>query len=416
MNRLSMLERKERKRLFFVVSMWGVSLLTYVRVVMERIPVLNLFSDLFIPAAIIGIVLYSISGVLRKVKMQDVVLSLSLAFVFSLQFVLFTQNTSYLEENALPFLVGTLPFLFVGIAFDSEKDLPYMEIVSVVTIVLGVFYMLYKAESGILGEGENTENMGRAYAYLPHCLLLLHTTIKKFNLWRLFFWLVSIFIILGTGNRGSLVVVLVCAVLEFLFIKHYKRPVLSKSIVLVVALVILSFWNPILEYLFDMLETVGLSNRSLRFIVEGEFIADSNGRDNIVSTLSNALRYSPIFGYGICGDRLLTGGLYAHNLLLELLISFGPILGALLFCLILYAIIKCYFKCKNESDKGLWSIMIGCGFVTLFISDSFLVNKYFFMMLGFCLSIIRTASYKQTVKPTNVKYEENIYSNNLVQS
>lgn len=402
MNGIKSLDTDERKLLIFVISMWGINLFGYIKAILERIPGFKELTDFFLPTVVLCLILYSNSPLLRKIKIIDYAFVLFSVVVYFFYYILYPQNSELLENNASMFLFGALPFYFVGLVFDAKKHLPYLEIVSIVSIILGVLYMNYKASTGLLGDGDTTENMARAYAYLPHALLLLHTTIRQFKRWRLLFLILSIFIILGAGNRGTILVISLCTVLELLLIRHYRKPVFTRILIVVLAIVVYIIMEPLLDYLFDIMERVGFSSRTLTFLEGGDFIADTNGRDVIASRLTRALATSPIFGYGLCGDRLIAGT-YAHNLLLEFLVSFGPLIGSVFFIMVVYLIIKGYVRCKNEADKGLWIVLIGYGFISLFISESFLNTKFFFMMLGYCIALIRTSRSNIIIESVNRK-------------
>ena len=400
MFKIKELNTSERKLILFVVSMWGLDLFTYGRVIVERLPLIGSMSNFFIPITIFVLIVYSFKPLSLKIDNNDYVMVLALSMCFFLHMAFFPANLRYLEKTAYPFFVEALPFLFVGLVFDAKKHLPYMEIVSSVIIITGLAYIRFKAETGILGEGDNIENMARAYAYLPHCLLLLYTTLTKFNLLRLILLLISVLIILGTGNRGSLVVIVVNAVLVFVLLTHFKKNYIIKGGISFLALLLLMFRDSVLNFLYSFIEEVGLSNRALLFLMGGDFISDSNGRDTINYDLMNSIANSPFFGYGLCGDRVILGGTYSHNVALEFLISFGPFIGVIALLLLIGLMIKSYFACRNLEDKGLWLMLFGCGFLVLFISDSFLLNKYFYMMLGFCISLIRVSYIKSYLRIT----------------
>ena len=136
-----------------------------------------------------------------------------------------------------------------------------------------------------------------------------------------------------------------------------------------------------------LISKAGLSNRIMNYFVEGAFMDDS-GRSSIQDALLSAMDMAPAFGYGLAGDRNITNGSYAHNLFLELIVSFGWVGGIAISLLIVTIIIRAYYCLKSKTEKGFFFLLFSCGFIHLMISGSFLHSSFFFLLIGYCSLLI----------------------------
>jgi len=95
-------------------------------------------------------------------------------------------------------------------------------------------------------------------------------------------------------------------------------------------------------------------------------------------------------GYGIAGDRALVSS-YSHNLLLELLVSFGIPAGSVVFVCIVVIILNGYKKAADRQIKDLVLMLFCSSFVKLLVSSSYLLEPLFFLLMGVCVKQMRNA-------------------------
>ena len=113
-----------------------------------------------------------------------------------------------------------------------------------------------------------------------------------------------------------------------------------------------------------------------------------NGRNKISEIIIRGIKQKPWTGYGMAGDRLF-GVVYAHNLALELCVSYGiPIGGSILVGIVLLIINKLY----RDEENGYLILILACGngFSKLCFSSSYLLEYLFFFMIGLCISSGKT--------------------------
>lgn len=382
----------DKESLFFVCLIWGIDMLYYLKGVVLRLPILNMTAEYFVPIFTILSIIVCFSVIRIRFKAYDYWFFFSCILVFFLHYVLFPDNNRYQEEIAGLFIFNVLPYYFVGLTVDIDKHIDFLEVISLIYIVLGVTYTAMTfSSSGSMQDNEEIESMGKAYAILPHCLLLILSMFRRVRIWNTLGMGLAVFYLFGTGNRGSILVTIFFVVMCFLFFGGYRHKFIIRVIGGVIIIFSYIYIEEIASYIADGLVQLGFSARAFNFILDGEYVSDSNGRDDILNVLVPRIFTGGLFGYGICGDRALSG-IYAHNLAVELIISFGPFLGILLLVIILFIVLRDFASSVSMEAKAFLLLLFGYGFVALFISNSFLMHAAFFMLLGYAVNIHRISN------------------------
>jgi O-antigen ligase len=377
-------------RAFFIV-LWSLApLMNYVRIMWMRLPVIGKFHESLVPTIIVISILLASNKLLRRIKKRDFVFYSVLLFVYLMNYVWFPDNEPFLDEYFYSFAILALPYYFAGVSFDIRKCWSDLFRVSFISIIcFGLFKFILISSNY---EFEKDSDMTGAYQLLPHLLLCIWAMFQKRTIWRIGIVVYGVFLLLGQGNRGSVLSLLIFVVLFLLFV--YQTKFRYKFLSGIIGGTLIVFYKEINDYLFSKMEEFGLSTRLFSMYLEGE-LTDSTGRDEMFSQAINAVKNSPLFGYGITGDRYFSGGLaYIHNFLFEILIAFGPIIGSFIFIslLILLAI---GLKVSSRLELTWLLILICVGFIPLFISGTFLTTGWFFFMIGFCISVIRNHQNKE---------------------
>lgn len=227
-----------------------------------------------------------------------------------------------------------------------------------------------------------------------------------------------IYIICGTacliiaGTRGPILCVvtsLLCTLV--IFKKNFYKKVIGAFFCVIVVLVIYhGVGLSILESFSKFLANFGMKNLRILDYAKGEMLFDSSGRDEYINLLVDAIKARPFVGYGIGGDRgILAEGSYAHNIIIECLISLGVIGGTIFITWLLIISIK-VLTSENIAIRKL-GIGLFCGVVVkLMLSSSLILSKEFFLFLGMCIaskrlnasennnSLINTTSFCQKSK------------------
>jgi O-antigen ligase len=218
-------------------------------------------------------------------------------------------------------------------------------------------------------------------------IILLYKVFNKFNL------LDSFLIVLGgvinfiVGARGPIV----CIVIFILFYilansivgKQKSKFVLTLiSLIFIIIIVVLNS-NLILGFINNILIKRNIHSRTIYTLLNFSKIDFSAGRTDIYITCLDIIKNNPLIGIGIGGDRVLLEGTYPHNILLEILMNFGILLGSICIIFILFLTIKSIFS-KNFVNRSLSIMFLGIGFIQLFFSGSYLTSPNFWLYIAIC--------------------------------
>lgn len=148
--------------------------------------------------------------------------------------------------------------------------------------------------------------------------------------------------------------------------------------------------NAFIAWLLTKLDSLNLSSRSLQMFISGDYMND-NARLNIWQECINAIRNHSIFyGYGTYGDRyvLWNGRYYAHNIILEVILTFGLLFGIIAIGIFVYYLLHAYRK-GTFLDKVFISACACFALCRLFISSSFWYEKILFILIALCVNKVK---------------------------
>lgn len=210
-------------------------------------------------------------------------------------------------------------------------------------------------------------------------------------------------------NRGLVLTlfIYILLILVLFYFKKIKQRIYFLIIGVISMLVISNI--DLIQRLSSLLAVWGMESRNLTLITN-DMLSDSSGRDTIYLILKNELINRPIFGYGLFGDRLILNRFlgkptYSHNIILELIVSFGFLGGIIIIVTFTSLIISTGYKIwKNglEEEKMFFLCMTTISVIPLFFSSSFLLWPFFSLYLPYIIK--------------GVNYEKNLYSDSSFSS
>lgn len=221
------------------------------------------------------------------------------------------------------------------------------------------------------------------YKMILPCLVFIYSYIKKRNFLNFLFSIVVFGMIFIGGSRGQLICV--AAFICLMLFRYYnmsndinKCIVLLCLIVFFITIGLIGFQN-ILNIISNLLESMGISSRTLDSLLSGNF-TDDNSRFLIWERAINAIKNGDFFGYGVYGDRPIISSLhyagYCHNIFLELMVSFGPVTGLLLSCIMILRSLYIIMIKEDDIWIDLFTIMFA-------ISIQLLISMSFWYVMGF---------------------------------
>ena len=192
----------------------------------------------------------------------------------------------------------------------------------------------------------------------------------------------------------SMLSVLVFAVFLTFFIerarKHTTKEMLYLFGIFVAGVVVYFNADAILLSMASVIEKGGYQGSHIaRKILSGNILASST-RDVIYEEAIYQIKNMGLNVYGLFGDRIRldtfghVGGYttnYVHNIFLELLLSFGWIIGSICIIALMYRIVTRLFTKNNEYSTVVFALCC-MFFLRLLVSSSFLIEGGFVLLLG----------------------------------
>ena len=123
----------------------------------------------------------------------------------------------------------------------------------------------------------------------------------------------------------------------------------------------------------------------------------SSGREVIADQAIKIINDHLVSGTGVLGEFKHIEE-YSHNIILEIILHYGIIIGSLIIIYLFRTILKALLKSRDR-ERLLIIIFISYGLVALFFSGTYLSWDGFFILLGIAFSILHKNSKKQTSNP-----------------
>lgn len=370
------------------------TILRLVSAVIERLPVVGVLSDMFIPVCIIFAILASLPWFSKYVRGRDIMTYVGLCLLVLFTMIFFPKTIPYLESDWWNILALAAPFYIVGISFSyktSSRDLFWCSVFG----VLAVFaYRLY-----LIGAGKAPENddMDAAYKLLPSVMYLIY---YAYNKGRKKYWTIAItssLFMFVFGTRGPILCILIFIIALMMYGVIKERSVAKMAALTIIIILVVSVFSQddifisLSVKLSGTLERLGFSSRIFDYYLAGE-AAQSRGRELLAQKAIEAISQSPVLGYGFTGDRYLLG-IYVHNFILEIWLHFGIILGSILLIGMFTLIIVALAKTIRSRREFTFVLMLVCMMlVKLLLSSTYTIEPYFYFMIGVCICTIRKNS------------------------
>ncbi len=375
----------------FLCLVWCYNILVFMRATFLHIIPSEVITVIFVPTIYVFACISSYSHWLKKIRLTDLLFANICIFIYLSQYFLFPSNSEVLDQYLYEFIGCTLPYFFIGLIIDIDQQKKAFYYLSILCILCQFAYtFLYSFRMrGTMAENNEYE-MGLAYSILPQILYTIGYLYKKVSFTGILIALAGCFLILSYGTRGPLACVLFFVVVQTIFVLSKRKRIIIGFILAIVFILSYIFREAILNFLLDLLDAVGVSSRIVSKLIEAELSGEvnSSGRDTIATAIIDAIKVSPFGGYGIGGSWAISGG-YAHNLVLDFLVTYGIVGGSLLLIIFFITICIGYFHVNSTETKTFFLLLFTCGVVKLFVSNTYIKEPYFFFMLGFAINMIR---------------------------
>lgn len=285
---------------------------------------------------------------------------------------------------------GFLIIIFVSIINDSREVLKVYSVLSVIAFILFFYdpFLDYPIFDDYMGYGFNLTlpsfiGMGIGLFYFKRKILIIPI-------------LGCLFMLLIYSNRGAFLAAVVFVLIYLLFI--HKNRLFNWAIFLLSSIIVMIFINEILIAVNNVLSRFNLSSYSLRqlinYIESGDLVGFFSGRIIIWENAWRLFLSKPVLGYGL-GYFEAKYNSYPHNIILDILVSYG-ILGLFTIgSLIVFSLIK-FFNYK-KSDKFLGLALLCLWFPKLLFSISFVWDKGFWAFIAFGFVFFNKKDIKRVI-------------------
>ena len=306
-------------------------------------------------------------------------------------FLLCLLNVMIFNVKIDDYMITFFSFLFMIIAsgsIDYEKHQNYILSISSLYILVLFVYRLFFYRTTVSSDYFN--DMGFAYYITPSAIIVIYNFFRDRKIKHLILLIMSAFFLFICGTRGAILCcvlfVIYCIIMEMQKIKTHKKWILFAALLLVL-IAIINFRH-IAAWTYPFLKENGFSTRWMRYLRSEGGLFETSGRDVIIKIVKDNIFKHPILGGGLMEDRILMGG-YSHNIILELLNSFGIPLGAILFIALLFLIIYSYIKTKSTVYKYYIVAFTCVSVVKLMVSSSFMQESSLYILIGICFRALR---------------------------
>jgi hypothetical protein len=321
-------------------------------------------------------------------------------FVFLLSFFLFPNTRIFyfnLYIEIFVYIIIFLPFSIIlpfnSNAFEDYKfPLVYVFITPFLTLI-GIHLLDFESFIHYM----HISNM-----ILPSMLITYYFFRVKPNLIFFLFLIFYLYLQVIYGSRmalGSFSIFVM--LLEFIKFRYLKRSIEKNILLLVYGLIFSFFVFALINYIHIvdfLVRNFNLSGRTIDLILSGDF-ASISSRSVIYTIAIDTILNLGFNLHGLFGDRLILqlnniNQPYIHNLVFEILISFGLILGTLIIVIFVSLILKTLLNKNNFNLSLILIFMISLTIPRLMVSGSFIIEGNFLLLIGVMFMLLK---YKKRI-------------------
>lgn len=318
--------------------------------------------------------------------------SLIILLLFLISLVIFPNTEGYFYSSSKDIFLLCFPYLYLALSIRNFTKLyNAMAQMSTILFSFAVFIVIMTFTGNI--EGENVNYMTIAYDINLSVLVFGIVAISEKNYIKIILFVATTFSILIIGCRGAFITIALTTVWIIVYRYGFRLLLVPAIIILLISI----FFIPTMSYVTEILDDVGYESRTLTKLLYGGLL-ESSGRDYIRESILAEAEMNQYMPYGLFGDRVISqkigiGDIYIHNIFLEIIINFGIILGVILILSLVYFTIKSFIACDKKT-KLIYSIIVGCAFIKLSFSNSYLIEPLFYAYLGFTIVILTNKNEK----------------------
>lgn len=320
-------------------------------------------------------------SVARKRAAYGFLAELTVLFLYAISYVLGYANTSVLGYYFFWTFMICVP---IGLSvlcmndWDRLLSLLYRMAKPMTGILCGIIFLRFI----VLRTNISKYDQSLSYAVIFWCIILCNAVIQKIKLADLFFLLMGLGFNFLWGSRGTYLCFALFLLLKtVLDVDTKRRKVLIFSGITLLLVVVAIF---LFADMSKMNSDEMVNFRNLYLIMNGDLFR-SDSRVALYIYYAGLVLQKPFLGWGVTGGWI-DSGLGPHNFFLEVLLSFGIMIGMAIFVIGFYLIVG-IMKNSKKSERTLFIIYFS-NTISLIVSGSFLQNLSFYICLFLIVSHI----------------------------
>lgn len=316
-----------------------------------------------------------------KYSFANIFIAYGVAFaILIVQFIVFSENVNYISGYILDFFLLCLPcYINMTMIGDNQSHINIMCCVAWLVFIFGEIYFFLYANK--ISENEEY-SMSYSYYMLFGVLVFIYLFFYEGKKLYILPIILSILSMLLIGSRGA-VLASVCYFLILVFIVK-KNKIIRVAIIGAIISGIINI-ERIKVLLLRMLIKMDINSRSMKLLLDGEFVSHDSGRSKIYSQAIDLIKKHPFVGNGMGADsRILKT--YTHNLFLDFFVHFGVIIGIFIIVIMITVMIIGFIKSEN---KPLYFLLFFIGFFPLMVSGTYLSYFSFWIYMGYCIGKLK---------------------------
>lgn len=329
-----------------------------------------------------------------KMKANTVILSGMFLLSYLISAILFSNNREYLfGQETISYMWFRCVPVFICLSTVKSKESLFFAIEKMSYIVISLQTVVSFASNAQSLWVDRSNYMEIAYQLLlPVSFLVLK---QKKNRIDLVFIGLGSFIIFFEGARGAVFALAICFIYKIIGNKRDIKLIIVSLLSLIVFLAVYINLNSILEIVLRFASQRGLNGHFIRALRVGQLLV-SYGRIADYRIGMKLIKDNWFTGCGLGGERYYLGGVYVHNIILEILIDFGVFFGAIVLIWLTKVIIFMFLERNEEIKNVCLALFFSMGFLKLLLSSSYIIEPSFFAMIAIATNQYFKLLYKET--------------------
>ena len=336
------------------------------------------------------LLLASVRTILRSMTYKVFLGALVAVLFVCIQCLLFPQNSKFIWKMDImgvftfspTTLLSVVPYILIGTAVaDTEELQKYLHTTARIGVVMATLSYVIAVAKGYDIQYDDMEN---AYAV---CVLVC-ILIVGYRKHDVYFIALGCFSLVLAGTRGPLMCTIVATVLCVVFREKNVAKLLLKVLAGVLLIILLqgNLLLTLAQWVSDGFSAIGITSLRIIDSIHDGALMDSSGRDTIANTIVLKIWEKPFVGHGAGGDRIaMLSDTYAHNIFLEMWVSYGLIVGTGILGWMGYWLARGTGS-KNASLQAVTTALFCSVVIKLLLSSSYLYSKELFILLGICMA------------------------------